>query len=105
MSGHSKVDWPKSKHNQSPSIAIDIAPWINNSVPWPEHPTNWQYATQRDRYIKNLAQFYHFAGYVLSRAAYLDIGIRWGGDWDSDHDLRDNKFDDLVHFELINVVN
>jgi len=26
--------------------------------------------------------------------------IRWGGDWDMDTQTKDNKFDDLVHFEL-----
>ena len=29
------------------------------------------------------------------------VEIRWGGDWDSDTQVKDNKFDDLVHFELI----
>ncbi len=27
--------------------------------------------------------------------------IRYGGDWDRDFDITDNKFQDLVHFELI----
>ena len=30
----------------------------------------------------------------------LDIPIRWGGDWDSDNNLNDQNFMDLVHFEL-----
>lgn len=102
VTGHSSVDWPKSKHNTSPSLAIDVAPYIEGrGIPWPQHPTKWEYATQRDNYIKDLAQFYHFAGYVLGKAEEHDIRLRWGGDWDKDHDLRDNKFDDLVHFELI----
>jgi len=88
------------KHNESPSLAIDIAPYINGRVPWPKTPAYWTDKEQRARYIKDLSQFYHFAGYVLSRAEILNISIRWGGDWDMDHDLRDNKFDDLVHFEL-----
>ena len=28
------------------------------------------------------------------------LKIRWGGDWDMDTQTKDNKFDDLVHFEL-----
>ena len=31
----------------------------------------------------------------------MGIKIRWGGDWDSDTQVNDNKFDDLVHFEEI----
>ena len=27
--------------------------------------------------------------------------IRWGGDWDSDGEIKDNNFDDLVHIEII----
>jgi hypothetical protein len=30
----------------------------------------------------------------------MDIPLRWGGDWDSDTEVNDNGFDDLVHFEL-----
>jgi peptidoglycan L-alanyl-D-glutamate endopeptidase CwlK len=45
--------------------------------------------------------FYHFAGYVRGIADQLGIKIRWGGDWDSDFDLDDQTFMDLVHFELL----
>jgi hypothetical protein len=30
----------------------------------------------------------------------MGIGLRWGGDWDSDKDFSDQNFDDLVHWEL-----
>jgi peptidoglycan L-alanyl-D-glutamate endopeptidase CwlK len=30
----------------------------------------------------------------------MGIKIRWGGDWDSDGDINDNRFDDLVHVEI-----
>jgi peptidoglycan L-alanyl-D-glutamate endopeptidase CwlK len=30
----------------------------------------------------------------------MGLKIRWGGDWDSDGDINDNKFDDLVHVEI-----
>ncbi len=43
----------------------------------------------------------YFAGYVKGIAFKMGIGIRWGGDWDNDTEVADNKFDDLVHFELI----
>jgi peptidoglycan L-alanyl-D-glutamate endopeptidase CwlK len=79
-SGKSKLSWPDSKHNQKPSLAVDVAPW----------PIDW----------KNLIQFYHFGGFVLGAAKLMGIPIRWGGDWDMDNDLRDQTFNDLVHFEL-----
>lgn len=86
--GKSKLEWPNSKHNSSPSKAVDVAPYLSGrGIPWP--------GTQKDYW-----QFVHFAGYVLGIANELDISIRWGGDWDRDFDMSDQRFDDLVHFEL-----
>ena len=76
-----QVQFPNSKHNSNPSMAVDIAPY----------PINWK---DRDR-------FHYFAGFVKGIAQGMDIEIRWGGDWDSDTEVRDNRFDDLVHFEII----
>lgn len=78
--GLSKLNWPDSKHNVQPSLAIDAAPY----------PIMWQ----------DKKRFYHFAGYVLGIADKLGVTMRWGGDWDSDRDLNDQSFMDLVHFEL-----
>lgn len=78
--GVSKLRWPNSKHNALPSLAIDAAPW----------PIDWD---DRDR-------FHLFGGLVLGTAKQLGIALRWGGDWDGDFETRDNRFDDLVHFEL-----
>ena len=41
-----------------------------------------------------------FAGFVLGIARGLGITVRWGGDWDMDFDVQDNKFDDFPHFEI-----
>ena len=30
-----------------------------------------------------------------------DIKLRWGGDWNMNFEVDDNKFDDFPHFELI----
>jgi hypothetical protein len=77
----SKVQWPSSKHNAEPSLAVDVCPY----------PIDW---SDRER-------FNYFAGYVKGVAARLGIKIRWGGDWDGDWEVRDNVFDDLPHFELV----
>lgn len=79
--GHSKTEWPNSKHNTQPSEGVDVAPY----------PINWN---DRER-------FHLFAGYVLGVAQEMGVRIRWGGDWDRDTEVRDNSFDDLVHFERI----
>jgi peptidoglycan L-alanyl-D-glutamate endopeptidase CwlK len=80
--GKSKLKAGKSKHNQSPSLAIDVVPY----------PINWN----------NRIGFYHFVGYVKATADQLNIKIRCGADWDNDNDLHDQTFFDLPHFELIN---
>ena len=76
----SKVRWPKGKHNSKPSTAVDVAPY----------PIDWE---DRERFI-------YFGGFVKGYAFRMGIPLRWGGDWDNDTSLSDNKFDDLVHFEL-----
>ena len=77
--GNSKVKFPNGKHNKSPSNAVDVAPY----------PIDWD---DRDR-------FHYFGGYVLGVARQMGLKIRWGGDWDMDTKTKDNKFDDLVHYE------
>jgi|TARA_R110002049_G_scaffold57810_1_gene158151 peptidoglycan L-alanyl-D-glutamate endopeptidase CwlK len=78
--GNSKLKFPNGKHNKSPSVAVDVAPY----------PIDWK---DRDR-------FHYFGGYVLGIAKSLGLNIRWGGDWNQDTQTKDNKFDDLVHFEI-----
>jgi len=100
----SKVRWPDGKHNTKPSSAVDAGPYIHGTgIPWPQVPDDWNDKPARDLYVKQMMQFAHFGGYVQGTAEVMDIPIRWGGDWDKDNDLRDNKFDDLVHFELVEV--
>jgi len=100
--GVSKVRYPYGKHNSTPSKAVDAGPYIaGRGIPWPKTPTDWNDRYQRNNYIKDMMQFAHYAGYVQGTADNMGINIRWGGDWDQDNDLRDNAFDDLVHFELV----
>ena len=79
--GLSEKQWPDGKHNKLPSDALDASPY----------PIDW----------KDKERFYHFAGYVLGVADQLGITIRWGGDWDRDKDFKDQRFQDLVHFERV----
>ena len=79
--GKSQVPWPGGRHNTMPSMAVDATPY----------PIVWN-----DRERQTL-----FAGFVLATAKAMGIELRWGGDWDNDTEVRDNGFDDLVHFEIV----
>ena len=43
----------------------------------------------------------YFAGFVkgIAKGMY-NIDLRWGGDWDNDWEVKDNRFDDFPHFEI-----
>jgi hypothetical protein len=75
-----KVKYPNGRHNSSPSKAVDVTPY----------PVDW-----KDRERQTL-----FAGFVLGIARGMDIRLRWGGDWDMDFQVMDNRFDDFPHFEV-----
>jgi len=78
--GKTKVLHPNGRHNDYPSNAVDCVPY----------PVDWE-----DRERMTL-----FAGYVLGVANQMGITLRWGGDWDQDFEVQDNKFDDFPHFEV-----
>ena len=67
-----------SKHIQGK--AVDLAPY----------PIDWE---DRER-------FHYMGGMVRGIAEQLNVPVRWGGDWDSDGEIKDNSFDDLVHVEI-----
>ena len=74
--GATKVKY--SKHMEGK--AVDLAPY----------PVDWE-----DRERQTL-----FAGFVLGLARNMGIRLRWGGDWDMDFQVMDNRFDDFPHFEV-----
>ena len=78
--GNSKVKYPHGRHNANPSRAVDVVPY----------PVDWN---DRER-------FHLFAGFVLGIAQSMGIKLRWGGDWNMNFEVDDNKFDDFPHFEL-----
>ena len=79
--GKSQIGWPFGKHNVYPSMAIDATPY----------PIDW-----KDRERMTL-----FAGFVLGTAKEMGVTLKWGGDWDVDYKVKDNSFDDLLHFEIV----
>ncbi len=89
--GLSKTPWPTGNHNATPSNAVDAAPY----------PIKWGATGDTKKDSKQIARFYHFAGFVQAKAEQLGIKIRFGGDWDRDGDFEDQSFDDLDHFEIV----
>lgn len=81
MNGKSKKKGGTSKHNEYPSMAVDLAPY----------PIDWG---DRDR-------FFYLAGIIKASAHKLGIKIRLGADWNSDDKFRNEVFQDLGHFELV----
>ena len=80
IEGKTKVKYPNGRHNSSPSNAVDVTPY----------PVDWA-----DRERQTL-----FAGFVIGIARSMGITLRWGGDWDMDFQVMDNRFDDFPHFEI-----
>lgn len=105
----SKVEYPNSFHNQMPSLAIDVAPYLKD---YPGH-IDWRFHRELKQAIKegnieeafdivhNIKRWYHFAAFVIGVAFEMGIKIRWGGDWDGDFNFKDQNFHDLPHFKLV----
>lgn len=80
-SGASQLQFPQSRHNRSPSLAVDVAPYVGG-ITW-----DWQY-------------YYPLADHIKATWARLgesgqlsgDYRLQWGGDWTS--------FKDGPHWEL-----
>ncbi len=70
--GFSKTKWPNSRHNSTPSEAIDVTP----------NPVNW----------KDKKAFADLACIIKQAAIELGIELEWGGDFKS--------FFDGPHYQL-----
>ena len=80
-SGASKT--MKSKHLKG--MAVDVTPY----------PIDFDSA-------KGINRHYYMAGMLRGIAHMMKITVRSGADWDSDGEIIDQKFNDLVHIELKN---
>lgn len=79
-----KVRFPDSKHNRFPSEAVDAYPY----------PITKEQLNDREFWVE-------WGSWVVGFAAAKGVKLRWGYDWDQDHDLKDQKFNDGPHFELV----
>jgi peptidoglycan L-alanyl-D-glutamate endopeptidase CwlK len=73
----SKSHYGQSRHNYTPSLAVDVMPW------YPDEPhVRWG----------ELQELREFANFVMGAAAGMGIQIRWGGTF--------TNFFDGPHYEL-----
>jgi len=79
--GASTLQWPNSKHNQSPSMAVDVAPF----------PIDWN----------DTARFARLFGFIEHIALQQDIQVRWGGDWNANWRTKDERLVDMPHIEIV----
>lgn len=70
--GASQLDWPNSKHNSTPSPAMDLTPW----------PLNWQ----------DEQSFIELSKVIMAVAERQGTKLTWGGSWVS--------LVDMPHYEL-----
>ena len=52
--------------------------------------------------VFGIHRHYYMAGMLRGIAHMMKIPVRSGADWDSDGEIKDQKFNDLVHLELKN---
>jgi hypothetical protein len=81
--GVSKLRWPESKHNSLPSLAVDIQPY-----PRPIE----------DNVLHGALGF--LGGVATVIAQRHGVPLVWGGDWNQNGSMVDNKFNDLFHLEI-----
>lgn len=78
------------KHNHYPSTAIDINVYVPDK---PELIWDKVHLTYIAANMVRIADQLYKEGKITHK-------LRWGGNWDGDGDLADNKLYDLPHFEL-----
>lgn len=81
--GKSQLSWPRSKHNQSPSLAVDVAPYIAGvGVSW-----DWDHYHPLAKHIKKTWARLDAEGKLSG-----EFDLSWGGDW--------RTFKDGPHWQL-----
>ncbi len=91
LSGLRTIEEQSELYKSGKSRTMNSKHLTGNAVDLAPYPIDWG----------DTKRFHYFAGIVIGMAHEMGIKIRWGGDWDSDGDSNDQKFNDLVHFELV----
>lgn len=88
------------EYSERPELGVDAVDAAPAPLRWPQRPKDHSPA-ERTRWMKDMARFYFFGGFVLGVASQLGVALRYGGDWDGDREIHEQRFDDLVHFERL----
>lgn len=83
--GNSKAHFGQSPHNYTPALAFDF-------IPSPFKDSDWDRTDKFQAIAKKLLEAAEELGYGDS--------VRWGGDWNRNGSIKDEKFVDTPHFEL-----
>jgi len=80
----------KGKHNYKPSLAVDFTAYVPDKpeLKWDSHHLTYIGAT-----LIMVAEFLYEEGLIQHK-------LTWGGDWDHDGNLADNRLYDRPHVEL-----
>jgi peptidoglycan L-alanyl-D-glutamate endopeptidase CwlK len=81
--GYSKCDGYEILSKHQTGNAIDLNIFVGSKV------------------VENKEMLCVIAGVMFACANELNVKLRWGLDWDSDGDIRDNTFNDQYHFEIV----
>lgn len=90
--GKSQVTYPHSQHNCDPAEAVDVLPHPFTRADWED----WRHFDHLAGFVKGVFQVLQDEGQIAE-----GWNLIWGGDWDDDNALHDNRFNDLVHWELV----
>lgn len=82
--------YKKGKHNHNPSLAVDFAAYVPNK---PKLAWDAIHLTYIGASLILIADLLYDEGVITHK-------LRWGGNWDKDGDLADNKLYDRPHVEL-----
>lgn len=88
LQGASQLQAGQSRHN---APTEDDTTWLSRAFDIVPYPIDWD----------DLERFRRFGHFVLGVAYGMGIELVWGGDWDRDWNLRDQRFNDLPHFEMV----
>lgn len=89
LEGKSKILYPHSKHNHTPSMAVDIVPYPS------QHESKMNMVMLAGWMLATTERLY--------KEGKISHKLIWGGDWNRNNDNTDQTFDDFWHFELIRV--
>jgi len=92
--GNTKVHFPNSRHNKTPSQAVDVMPY---PIIW---PSLVGLTSEEKEKARAYATVCRFAGFVQGVAAHMGYKLTWGGDWNRNGIIEPGDDWDLPHFQV-----